>query len=316
MNHATGSGSLSGFGRIVGAAAHQRLAPDEGRAALRQARALLVGPVNVRGAPDVGDAGGDGVVLQLRNDRAAGRVGVPAPVVAHERSAQDVLAEVHGPAVDLVGEGPAEAVVAGPERDDRLPGVEVIHDVLLLVVGQGQEAGEEDDEVRQGEVLEAGDVVRLELRLPALLGVDRHGRVDLALRIESEQHRAVKSVVFAQDPGHHRHGLLAAVFLVGRDQDDVPALAGSVTTGIGQPAGAFGHGMRDPPAAGEHEDHGKEQAEQGRWHDQTTGGSWPGISTAAADVPMPGVSAVPKPPGPFRHSPVSAPGFTCRRRVP
>ena len=41
---------------------------------------------------------------------------------------------------------------------------------------------------------------------------------------------AVIAVMLAQDPGEHRHRLFAAVFLIRRDEYDVPAFARSLAT--------------------------------------------------------------------------------------
>ena len=130
-------------------------------------------------------------------------------------------------------------MVRGPCADDRLSGVEISDDALELIVRQGQQPGGEDQEVGFLQMLEARDVVRLELGLFALLGVNRQGGIDQALLVDAEEDGAVEAVVLGKDAGQHRHRLLAAVFLFGGDQDDVFAFSRSLAAGIGQPKRAF-----------------------------------------------------------------------------
>ena len=84
-------------------------------------------------------------------------------------------------------------------------------------------------------MFKAGNIVCLEFVLLPLFGVDRHGRIDFTLFVDPKQHGAVKAVMLAQDFRHHRHGLLAAVFLIGGDENDVLAFAWTVAAGIDQP---------------------------------------------------------------------------------
>ena len=85
-------------------------------------------------------------------------------------------------------------------------------------------------------MLKARDVVGLEVRFLALLGVNRHGWVNFTLIIDSEEHATVEAMMGAQDLGHHRHRLFAAVFLIGGDQHNVFAFARAiVATRIRQP---------------------------------------------------------------------------------
>ena len=81
-------------------------------------------------------------------------------------------------------------------------------------------------------MFKAGNIVWLEFVLLPLFRVDRHGRIDFALFVDAEQYGTVKAVMFAQDSCHHGHGLFTAVFLIGGDENDVLAFAGTVTAGI------------------------------------------------------------------------------------
>jgi hypothetical protein len=92
-------------------------------------------------------------------------------------------------------------------------------------------------------MLEASDVVRLEFLLFTFLGVDGHGRVDEALVVEGVEDGAVEAVMGAEDLRQHGHGLLAPVFLVGGDEDDVLTFAWAFAAGISQPLGIFRYGM-------------------------------------------------------------------------
>ena len=88
---------------------------------------------------------------------------------------------------------------------------------------------EEDDEVSFGEVFGAWDAMWFKGSLFTLLRVDGHGGVDLTLIVHGEEHGTIKAVVFAEDFRQHGHGLFAAVFLVGCDDDDVFAFAWAVS---------------------------------------------------------------------------------------
>ncbi len=90
-------------------------------------------------------------------------------------------------------------------------------DEVALFFWQCQKAVKEDDEIGRCEVLQAGDVVNLEICLFSFLRIDRHGGIDFSLIIDSEKDGAIKAVMFAENSGHHGHGLLTAVFLIGRN---------------------------------------------------------------------------------------------------
>ena len=92
-------------------------------------------------------------------------------------------------------------------------------------------------------MLQAGDVVWLELGFLPFLWINRKGGVHLALRIHAEEHGAIKAMLLAQNLRQHRHGLLAAILLVGGNEHDVPALTRAITTGIREPMRAFRYGM-------------------------------------------------------------------------
>ena len=92
-------------------------------------------------------------------------------------------------------------------------------------------------------MLQAGDVVWLEFGFLPFLWINRKGGVHLALRIHAEEHGAIEAMLPAQNLRQHRHGLLAAILLVGGNEHDVSALARAITTGIDEPLRAFRHRM-------------------------------------------------------------------------
>ena len=92
-------------------------------------------------------------------------------------------------------------------------------------------------------MLKAGDVVRLEILFFTFLGVDRHGRIDEALVVQGVEYRAIEPMTGAENLRQHGHGLLAPVFLVGRDKDDVLTFARAFTAGISQPLRIFRYRM-------------------------------------------------------------------------
>ena len=173
------------------------------------------------------------MIFLLRHDVPASRVRVIAPVMPHERTAQHILAPAHLLAVDLVRQRRVKPVIPCPQRNDRLSGIHIFHDHLALRHRQRQEAREKNDEVRRRELLQTGDVMLPE-RLP-LLGINRHRRIHLALLVHREKHRAIKPMMRAENLRHHRQGLLAAILLVRRDQNDALPFPRPIAAGIGQP---------------------------------------------------------------------------------
>ena len=97
-------------------------------------------------------------------------------------------------------------------------------------------------------------IMWLEFVLLPLFRVDRHRRVNFALFVDPEQHGTVKAVMLAQNSSHHWHGLFAAVFLIGGDEHDVLAFAGTVTARIDQPFRTIGNGMSESPKTDQKED--------------------------------------------------------------
>ena len=169
----------------------------------------------------------------LRDDDAARGVGLPVAVVIHETAAEHVVAPVHLLAVDLVRQRAVEAVVRRAQGDDGLAGIHILHDEFALGHGEREQSGKEDDEVGGSKLLKSGDVVFFE-RL-SLFGIHRHRRVHLALFIHAKKHRAIKAVMRAENLRHHRHGLLAAIFLIRRDEHDALPLPRPLAAGIRQP---------------------------------------------------------------------------------
>ena len=168
---------------------------------------------------------------------------MPVPVVTHEGPAEQID-ETHLLAIDLVGESPAEAVIRSAQTDDGLSGVEVVGDMRLLLCGQGEQPQEENGQVRFLQMLQAGNAVMLECTLLALLRIHWHGRIHQPLVVDTEQYRAVETVMLRQDSSHHRHRLLTAVFLVGADQHDVLPFAWTRLASVGQPFRTLRHGVR------------------------------------------------------------------------
>ena len=60
---------------------------------------------------------------------------MPAAVVSHKRSAQNISAEVHIFTIDLVRQGSTKSVVAGAQCDHRFTRINIGHDVLQLILG-------------------------------------------------------------------------------------------------------------------------------------------------------------------------------------
>lgn len=143
------------------------------------------------------------MILLFGNDDAACGVGVPVAVVAHERSAEHILAPANLLAVDLVGQRSVKAVVARPDGDDGLAGIDILHDQFPFRHREREQAGKENDEVGRGELLQTGNVMLFE-RL-TFLRVNRHRRIDFALLVHREQHGAVEAVMCAENLRHHRH---------------------------------------------------------------------------------------------------------------
>ena len=68
-------------------------------------------------------------------------------------------------------------------------------------------------------------------------------QVDIVSLVQTEQHGAVEPVMLGQEPRQHRHRILATVFLIRSDQDDVLAQPWSLFAGVRQPQRAFGNRM-------------------------------------------------------------------------
>ena len=135
------------------------------------------------------------------------------------------------PAVLLVRSTAPETMIGRPQRDQRLAGIEVVVELSLLNVGQLQVARHPDQAVRARQMLQT----RHSMPPGPVLEGSRQGRIDLAVLVDAEEHRGVESVMLRQDPGQHRQGLLGPVLLLGGDQHDVLALAGTLAPGKGQP---------------------------------------------------------------------------------
>ena len=86
--------------------------------------------------------------------------------------------------------------------------------------------------------------VRLEGCLLAFFEIDGHRGIDKAVLVHTEEHGAIEAVALRKDLGEHRQGLLAAVFLVSCDEDDVLAFSRALAAFVGQPLLGIGHGRR------------------------------------------------------------------------
>ena len=113
----------------------------------------------------------------------------------------------------VAGEGWAglqrEGVGGGAESHDRPAGLDVIHDVLHLAIGQVAKAGEDDEEIGGVQRLQAGDVVET-------IRIDR-----AVLGIDGEKDRAAEAVTHREDFAELRQQFLGAVLFVPADEDDV-----------------------------------------------------------------------------------------------
>jgi hypothetical protein len=140
-------------------------------------------------------------------------------------------------------------MVGRADCNQRLARVEICLKVPQLLVRQRQQPAEQDQQIGLFQVFQPRNVVRHLLVFPP----DLLGRIDVVVGIEAEEHRAMKAVVLRQQPGQHRHHVLAAVFLVGGDQDNMPAFARARLRRVGQPEVTLGNGMfARPPTRRKH----------------------------------------------------------------
>ena len=175
----------------------------------------------------------------LRHHAAARGLAAPVAVVPTERPTEHTLPEGHSLAVDAVVPVD-EPVVRGPDREDRLTGIQVAVDARQLLLRERQQARVEDHRVRSLEVLEPGDVMNDLLVLP----LDLRGGVHAALLVLCEQHGGVHAVPLGEHLGQHRRALLAAVLLVAHDEHHVGRVLPAILGGVGEPARVLGHRVR------------------------------------------------------------------------
>ena len=109
----------------------------------------------------------------------------------------------------------AEPMSRRAETDDRLAGIDELFNVLHAL-GRCTEPRKDDHQIGIIEFLQPRKII-------LIVGVD----VAL-LRMQREQHGAVKAVMLAQNLGQHGHRFFRAVFLVAGNQHDFLAFARSV----------------------------------------------------------------------------------------
>ena len=123
-------------GRIIVLPSHERLAPDERRAATRQAAAFFVGAVHIGVAPDIFYPAENGVIFLTLDDEATGRVSVVASMMPAETATEDVFPPFDLLAIDLVRQLGVEPVIGRAQGNEGFAGIHILHDELSLRHGQ------------------------------------------------------------------------------------------------------------------------------------------------------------------------------------
>ena len=90
--------------------------------------------------------------------------------------------------------------------------------VFHLIIGQLQESRQQHKTVRFGQVLKPRDTVMLAFILSFKRSWQRW--INFAVFIDPKKNRTIKAMMFGQYLGQHRHRLLAAILLLGGDQDN------------------------------------------------------------------------------------------------
>ena len=172
----------------------------------------------------------EGGFLRQRGDPRA--LLVVFPVMPHPCLAQNLMAEPEPEIWPLVFVvvlekrivlfAVAEAVGGRAQPHHRTASLEIRVEVFHLLGRRRKEPCENHQPVGFLQCLHARDI--------------RGAGLDLAFFVEAEEHRAIKPVVFCQEPRQGRDGFLRAILVVARDQDQFFAFGGSargIDEGVG-----------------------------------------------------------------------------------
>ena len=116
-----------------------------------------------------------------------------------------------------------EAVGGGAEADGGAATLEVVDECISLVVGEGHEAGVEEEKVGFFKGFDVGD--------------GGAAAFDVAVFIDAEEDGAFKTVMLGENFGDEGAGFFRAVFVVVCDEDDVLALSGAFSAFEGERCG-------------------------------------------------------------------------------
>ena len=145
-----------------------------------------------------------------RFDDAAGGFGFVVAPVGDPFLAENVFTKfIIG--AQGVRTGILECVGARAEGDDGDTAFERLNEVPHVRLGPVAEAEGHDDGVGRIERLSMGNA-------GLVIGVDR------AIGIDGEEHRTFEAVALAENFCEHRQAFLGAIFLVAREEDNVPAV--------------------------------------------------------------------------------------------
>ena len=170
----------------------------------------------------VSDSGEDDVALLRGKNLNAGGLLVVSAVVSNPSVSEDLVAEAFLEFLALILEAVVgvffacrdfEGVGGCPESNDGTAPIDVVCDVFHLVIGEIEEAGEDDHEIGCLEGFETVDV--------GGTGFDK------PLLINSEANGGFETVVLGEDTGKSGAGFLGAILVVRGDEDDVLSFAGA-----------------------------------------------------------------------------------------
>jgi len=191
----------------------------------------VVGDAGVGSGDGVGivaNSGENDVLLVFGDDLYAGGLLVIASVMADPGVAEDLVAKAFFEFLSFVLEVVAgeffpgrdfESVRRGAESDDGSAALQVFVDMDHLVVGEIEEAREDEHEFSVLESFEALDV--------------GGAGCDFALLVDSEENGRFEAVMFGKDAGEGGAGFLGPVFVIGGNKDDVLSLAGTGSALVG-----------------------------------------------------------------------------------
>ncbi len=218
-----GAGLLGFVGRGILGHAIERLAfSEDGEGVIGDAN---IGTCHSEGV--VSDSGEDDVALLRGKNLNAGGLLVVSAVVSNPSVSENLVAEAFFEFLALILEAVVgvffacrdfEGVGGCPESNDGTAAIDVVGDVFHLVIGEIEEAGEDDHEIGCLEGFET---------------VDGGGPgFDEYLLINAEANGGFETVVLGEDAGKSGAGFLGAILVVRGDEDDVLSAASCTTNAI------------------------------------------------------------------------------------